>query len=59
MTGTGTHRDPAAGFIDLSQELVEALGTQAGLFWGARYGTAKDIMHFDWRRGTISIDDRV
>jgi hypothetical protein len=52
-------RDPAAGFIDLTQELMEALVTQAGLFWGGQYRTGKDIMHFDWRSGTIRTNHRI
>jgi hypothetical protein len=52
-------RDPAAGFIDLTQELVEALVNQAGLFWGGQYRTSKDIMHFDWRNGTIRTNHRI
>lgn len=47
------HSDPAeSGFMDLDRILVEAL-TQAGLLWGGQYRGAKDIMHFDWREGTI------
>ena len=47
------HSNPAeSGFMDLDKLLVEAL-TQAGLFWGGQYNGAKDIMHFDWRKGTI------
>jgi hypothetical protein len=47
------HSNPAeSGFMDLDKLLVEAL-TQAGLFWGGQYNGAKDIMHFDWRSGTI------
>lgn len=52
MTGAGP-RPLTSGFIDLSEQLVEAFSNQAGLFWGAQYRTGKDIMHFDWRRGTI------
>ena len=59
MTGAGTNRDPAAGFIDLSAQLVEALSGQAGLFWGGQYQSGKDLMHFDWRRGTIRTNHRV
>jgi hypothetical protein len=54
ITGDFTgHTDPAkGGFMDLDKILVKAL-TQAGLYWGGQYNTAKDIMHFDWRNGTI------
>lgn len=52
-------RDRAAGFIDLTPELVEALGNRARLSWGGRYTRGKDIMHFDWRRGTIRIGHRI
>lgn len=53
------NRNPAAGFIDLSQQLVEALGNQAGLLWGGQYPGGKDMMHFDWRNGTIKTWHRV
>ena len=47
------HEDPAqGGFMDHDKRLVEALES-AGLYWGGQYNTAKDIMHFDWRNGTI------
>lgn len=52
-------RDPAAGFIDLSQELVEALTGRAGLTWGGAYARGKDIMHFGWRQGTVRTGHRV
>ncbi len=49
----GEHTDPAkAGFMDLAKELVIAL-EEAGLSWGGSYNTAKDLMHFDRRGGTI------
>jgi hypothetical protein len=40
------------GYLDISRDIVEALVT-AGLTWGGTYNKAKDIMHFDWRDGTI------
>jgi hypothetical protein len=47
------HTSPqTGGYMDLPKELVEAL-VRAGLLWGGSYGGAKDIMHFDWRGGTI------
>jgi hypothetical protein len=52
-------RDQAAGFMDLTPELIEALGNQAGLYWGGQYGTGKDMMHFDWRRGTVRAGHRI
>jgi hypothetical protein len=41
-----------AGYMDLGKELVVAL-MDAGLLWGGEYPGAKDMMHFDWRGGTI------
>jgi len=52
-------RDPAAGFIDLPEDLVVALGRHGGLLWGGQYQGGKDIMHFDWRGGTIRNGHRV
>ena len=52
MTGRGP-RDPRNGFTDLTTELVSPLTGAAGLTWGGQYNTGKDLMHFDWRRGTI------
>lgn len=52
-------RDRAAGFIDLSADLVEAIGRQAGLLWGGQYDGGKDLMHFDWRGGTIRHSHRI
>jgi hypothetical protein len=40
------------GYLDISRDIVEALVT-AGLTWGGTYNKAKDIMHFNWRDGTI------
>lgn len=57
MTGIGP-RPLTDGFIDLSAQLVEALSNHANLYWGARYQTGKDIMHFDWRNGTIRTHHR-
>lgn len=46
-------RDPKlVGIMDLPKALVQAL-VQAGLLWGGLYSGAKDIMHFDYRSGTI------
>lgn len=52
MTGAGP-RDPTAGFMDLGPALVTALTGPAGLTWGGQYSEAKDMMHFDWRGGTV------
>jgi hypothetical protein len=56
LTAKGTdfsdHADPEKGFVDLDKRMVLAL-TSAGLYWGGMYGEAKDVMHFDWRAGTI------
>jgi len=41
------------GYMDLGKELVEALAGDAGLLWGGAYNGAKDMMHFDWRDGTV------
>jgi hypothetical protein len=40
------------GYMDLGKELVVAL-MNAGLLWGGEYTGEKDMMHFDWRGGTI------
>lgn len=40
------------GYLDISRDIVEALVT-SGLTWGGTYNKDKDIMHFDWRSGTI------
>lgn len=48
------HKAPEkTGYMDLGKELVEALAGDAGLLWGGAYPGAKDMMHFDWRGGTI------
>lgn len=48
------HTEPEkTGYMDLARELIEALAGDAGLLWGGAYGGAKDMMHFDWRKGTI------
>lgn len=48
------HKAPEkTGYMDLGKELIEALAGDAGLLWGGAYGGAKDMMHFDWRNGTI------
>jgi hypothetical protein len=59
LLGEFARRDPAMGFIDLTEDLVVALGRQAGLFWGGQYQRGKDLMHFDWRNGTIQDRHRV
>ena len=47
------HKAPqTGGYLDLGKELVVAL-MDAGLLWGGEYGKEKDMMHFDWRGGTI------
>jgi D-alanyl-D-alanine carboxypeptidase len=48
----GHHHAQTHGFMDLAKNLVVAL-TAAGLLWGGRYQTGKDIMHFDLRTGTV------
>lgn len=40
------------GYMDLPRDLVIALA-EVGMLWGGVYNGAKDIMHFDYRRGTI------
>jgi hypothetical protein len=48
------HKAPEkTGYMDLGKELIEALAGDGGLLWGGGYGGAKDMMHFDWRNGTI------
>jgi hypothetical protein len=48
------HKAPeTGGYMDLKKELVEALVDEGQLLWGGSYVGAKDMMHFDWRRGTI------
>jgi hypothetical protein len=48
------HKAPqTGGYMDLGKELVVALIDAAGLLWGGEYVGAKDMMHFDWRGGTI------
>lgn len=54
-TGTWKHGDPAKGMLSLDLDLVLAL-TNAGLTWGGMYKRpqdGRDLMHFDWRAGTI------
>lgn len=41
------------GYMDLPEELVVALVDQAGMTWGGQYRQAKDMMHFDYRSGSI------
>jgi hypothetical protein len=49
------HKNPEQkGYMDLGKELVEALAGDARLLWGGAYKDDKDIMHFDWREGTIA-----
>ena len=48
------HKAPEKnGYMDLGKELIEALAGDAGLLWGGAYQAEKDMMHFDWRKGTI------
>ncbi len=48
------HKAPEkTGYMDLGKELIEALAGDAGLLWGGAYQEEKDMMHFDWRKGTI------
>lgn len=54
----GAQRPLEGGFMDLSSALVHALTGPAGLYWGGQYRRAKDLMHFDWRSGTIRNNDR-
>jgi hypothetical protein len=54
-TDTWKHGDPAKGMLSLDLDLVLAL-TNAGLTWGGMYQNprdGRDLMHFDWRQGTI------
>jgi hypothetical protein len=54
-TDTWKHGDPAKGMLSLDRDLVLAL-TNAGLTWGGMYPNpqnGRDLMHFDWRLGTI------
>lgn len=45
--------DPGKGFLNLDKRLVMAL-VKAGLTWGGTLGSpGKDLMHFDYRSGTI------
>jgi len=50
-----TGRNPTAGFVNLSRDLVIALHDAAGLAWGAVDfgGECGDIMHFDDRRAGV------
>jgi hypothetical protein len=50
----GKHPAPEkSGYMDLPKKLVLALVNDGGLTWGGEYRTAKDIMHFDYRGGSI------
>lgn len=51
-TDFGEKMDPAKGFIGLDKRMVMAM-VKAGLSWGGLLEQAKDIMHFDYRDGTI------
>lgn len=52
--------DPArTEFMDLSLELVSALCDVAGLYWGGQLSRGADLMHFDWRSGSIGPGDRI
>jgi hypothetical protein len=49
----GYGANPAkSGFMTLHEEVVQAL-VAAGLSWGGTYNAEKDIMHFDFRSGSI------
>lgn len=45
-------KGPAGGFIGLDKRLVVAM-VKAGISWGGLLPKAKDVMHFDYRAGTI------
>ena len=54
-TDTWKHGDPSQSMLSLDEDLVLAL-TRAGLTWGGMYKRGqdgRDLMHFDWRGGTI------
>lgn len=46
-------RNPELGFMNLNQHIVQALVKNGNLRWGATFKAGKDIMHFDYRSGTI------
>ena len=49
------------GFIDLTEDLVVALTDSSGgrLYWLGQGQRGKDLMHFDWRSGTIRHGHRI
>lgn len=49
---SGHARAHEGGFMDLEKTLVEELAA-ADLFWGGMYKKGKDLMHFDYRRGSL------
>ena len=54
-TDTWRRGDPTKTMMSLDKDLVLAL-TNAGLTWGGMYKrpeNGRDLMHFDWRGGTI------
>ena len=54
-TDTWRRGDPTKTMMSLDKDLVLAL-TNAGLTWGGMYRrpeNGRDLMHFDWREGTI------
>ena len=54
-TDTWRRGDPTKTMMSLDKDLVLAL-TNAGLTWGGMYKrpeNGRDLMHFDWREGTI------
>lgn len=54
----GKHPNPEEkGYLDLAKDLVLALTDKGGLTWGGTYNKAKDIMHFDYRGGSIQRAD--
>jgi hypothetical protein len=68
LRGEFVGRDPAKGFLDLTEDLVLALGRYSGfipeheLTWGGDpriYRGGMDLMHFDWRNGTIKNHHRI
>jgi hypothetical protein len=55
--GAFRHHYPRKGFYTLNEDLLDAL-VQVGLYWGGLYQTGRDLMHFDWRDGSIVPTDR-
>jgi hypothetical protein len=53
LHGYDVRRDPKlVGIMDLPKVLVQAL-VEVDLLWGGLYPGGKDIMHFDYRHGTV------